>query len=332
MEFARKPEHAGNAELTQLLKRLNGLLEPVEMSVAANYQRPKYPPVFIISLPRSGSTLALQWLASLGHFAYPSNLLARFYAAPHVGALIQRMMTDPKYNFGNELQDFNQGLSFTSTLGKTRGVLAPNEFWYFWRRFFPSPELVPLNEQEFSEETLKKLLAELAAIEAAFDLPLAMKGLNMNFNLPWFSRLIPNAVFLYIKRNPAFAMQSLFESRLNYYGDIRAWWSIKPKEYEFLKDRNPCEQIAGQVYYTTKAIEAGFQQIAPERVVSVDYVYFCRAPAQVFEQLKKHLTAQGLDANWDYTGPQSFQDKDKQRLNDSDWAKLNEAYSQLARG
>ena len=37
--------------------------------------------VLVVGGPRSGSTVMMQWLASSGVFAYPSNLLSRFYRA-----------------------------------------------------------------------------------------------------------------------------------------------------------------------------------------------------------------------------------------------------------
>ena len=67
----------------------------------------------------------------------PTNLLSRFYGAPLVGAKIQQLLTDPRYDFRDEILDFSSPIDFTSRNGKTRGALAPNEYWYFWRRFLP---------------------------------------------------------------------------------------------------------------------------------------------------------------------------------------------------
>ena len=43
-------------------------------------------------------------------------------------------------------------------------------------------------------------------------------------------------MFLHIKRQPAYNIQSLLKARNNYYGDIRGWYSFKPPEYDELKE------------------------------------------------------------------------------------------------
>ena len=127
-----------NEKLEHLLKFLNGALD-----LSNRYQidiNKKYPIVFIIGTPRSGTTLLTQWLASLNLFCYPSNFISRFYKAPFVGAIIQEMLVNPDYAYKNELA-FDTSLSFQSDTGKTSGLTEPHEFWYFWRNYFEFPEI-----------------------------------------------------------------------------------------------------------------------------------------------------------------------------------------------
>lgn len=99
----RQPAHRRNPRLEQLLAQLNAHLEPVARAVGEERNAPVRPCVLIVGCPRSGTTLLMQWLAALGAFAYPSNLIARFWGAPHVGALVQRLIADPAFAFGDEL-------------------------------------------------------------------------------------------------------------------------------------------------------------------------------------------------------------------------------------
>ena len=146
-----------------LLKELNEALGEAEKSIIAGYSEPKHPVVLIVACARSGSTLMLQWLAGTGFFAYPTNLLSRFYAAPYIGARIQQLLTDPRYNFRDEFADYVPENTFTSDLGKTRGILAPNEFWYFWRRFFHFGEIQTLDHDALHKVDTAQLLSEIAA-------------------------------------------------------------------------------------------------------------------------------------------------------------------------
>jgi len=129
-----------NQTLESLLTEINTDLWTVEKQLLTQ-KKTNYPVIFIVGPHRSGSTLMMQWLASSGLFSYPSNLLSRFYHAPIMGAKLQLLLADERYNFRDELKDFSSEIDFNSDNGKTKGALAPNEFWYFWRRFLPFTDL-----------------------------------------------------------------------------------------------------------------------------------------------------------------------------------------------
>lgn len=330
MRFDRQGVFRRNEKLEDLLHELTALLEPVEERVLERFHMPRYPTVFVVGAPRCGSTLMMQWLANTGRFAYPTNLLSRFYGAPYVGARIQQLLTAPEYNFNDEILDFSGKISFSSDLGKTRGALAPNEFWYFWRRFFPVTEPGYVDEGDLQRADGRKFVAELAAIESVFDKPLAMKGLLLELNIPFLSSLFDKVLFLFVRRHPFYNIQSLLEARLRYYGNRRAWYSIKPREFDRLQDLDPIEQVAGQVFFTTSAIERDLGRIAASRGLVVDYEAFCQQPAQVFEQIKAGLAQQGLGADWDYTGPGQFDSTNQIRLPEEDCQRIVNAYRALS--
>jgi hypothetical protein len=330
VKLNRQREFQRNERLEELLREINGLLGPVENEVIGRYRMPKYPVLFVVGAPRCGSTLMMQWLARTGEFAYPSNLLSRFYDAPYIGAKIQQLLTAPEYNFNNEILDFASDISFSSSLGKTRGALAPNEFWYFWRRFIPNVEPRYLNEEELEAVDGGRFAAELAAIEAVFDKPLAMKGLILELNIPFLSGLLDKALFVFVRRHPLYNIQSLLEARVRYFGDRRSWYSIKLQEYDWLADLEPIEQIAGQVYFTNRAIEDGLGLLDGARSLIVDYERFCAEPAEVFNQILDKLAQQGYHTRADYAGPQQFQSTNQVRLSEEDWAAIQAAYKRFS--
>jgi len=312
--FERREEFRRNENLEHLLGEINGILGPVEDKILEDYKMPQYPVIFVVDVPRCGSTAIMQWLAKTGKFAYPTNLLSRFYGASYIGAKIQQLLTAPEFNFNDEILDFNSEISFTSNLGKTRGALEPNEFWYFWRRFIPNIQPEYLDDQSLKKINGEKFAAELAAIEAVFDKPFVLKAHILEFNIPFLSGLLEKSLFLFIKRHPFYNIQSLLEARVKYSGDRRAWWSVKPKEYDILKDLDPFKQVAGQVYFTNRAIEEGFGKIDAARGLQVSYEEFCTAPEQVFNQITEKLSQQGYRVNWNYTGPEQFQSTNQVRL------------------
>lgn len=328
MKTERAKEHRRDEKLGALLKEINGLLGPVEQEAISSFERNRYPLVLIMGNARSGTTLMLQWLASTGCFSYPTNLLSRFYGAPYIGAKIQLMLT--KHDFNREIFDFNEEVPFASHLGKTKGALAPNEFWYFWRRFFHYGEIQYLDEQELKNVDRGKFVSEVAAMEAAFDKPFAMKGAIANWNIPFISDILEKVLFVCVKRHPFYNIQSLLKARLDYYGDLGAWYSFKPPEYARLKDKSPYEQVAGQVYYTNQAVEEGLEKIDGSKYLRVDYEEFCNSPESVFKKIRERFSLQGFDTGWKYNGQLSFGNTNKISLADREKEQVLEAYKRLS--
>lgn len=295
-----------NEALETLLHELNADLQPTETMLAGRYsQTGKWPfPVVLIMGPlRSGTTLFMQWLANTGLVAYPTNLLARFYQAPIIGAKIQLLLTDPRYNFRDELGEFIQQATYQSENGKTRGVLAPNEFWYFWRRFLAEP-----GRDAWSDEELRKsmdtatLLAELAGIMDVFQKPFAAKGMLFNYNIPFLDSVLDKVIFVQMRRDPVANVASVLEARKRQLGSEQAWYSFKIPEYEELKDLDPLTQAAGQVSYIDQAVSKGLAEVAKDRKLVVEYERFCANPEDVYLSLRNKIG----HGEPHYPGPKSF--------------------------
>ncbi len=189
MNSDRQKDFRRNEELEALLKEINGILEGAEEGIIKNHSKPRYPVIFIVGCARAGSTLTLQWLANTEPFAYPTNLLSRFYGAPYIGARIQQVLTDPKFSFRDEFYDLNQKVHFSSDLGKTKGTLAPNEFWYFWRRFFHYGEIQQLDEDALKRVDARNLFQNSLHLRPYLINRLVLKAHIINWNIPFIARL-----------------------------------------------------------------------------------------------------------------------------------------------
>lgn len=301
----RAPAFRRNEALEALLTEVNLALESAEAQLLATtgVQEAAHPIVFVMGPLRSGTTLFMQWLAATGLVAYPTNLMSRFYAAPVVGAKIQQLLTDPRYNFRDEILDFNSPVQFTSDNGKTRGALAPNEFWYFWRRYLPFRELDWLPDHELLAQVDRDaLVRELNALTHVFGLPFALKGMILNYNIHFLDVLFEKALFVQIRRDPVANVESVLDARRRQFGDESRWYSFKIPEYPALLDRDPLHQIAGQVHCINRAVTAGMHGLAESRQLIVDYEQFCAEPAEVFRLLAAKLCLPAAE----YAGPPRF--------------------------
>lgn len=318
----RQADFRRNEDLERLLQELNGMLAPAAAARPGRPTAPRHPTVLIMGSARSGTTLMLQWLAASGLFAYPSNLIARFYGAPYVGGLIQRMLCDPALGFRDEFAEvrpYDYSAAFRSDLGKTSGLTAPNVFWYFWRQHFRFDEYSRLADGDADPAAFR---AGLADLEAALRRPVVMKGMIANWEIPRLDAILDRVVFLYVRRNPVYVAQSVLQSRERFFGDRRRWWSFKLPEYPRLAALPPLEQVAGQVCLTQRAVEEGLSRVAPSRQLSVDYEAFCRDPAAVHRALVARMAEQGCSLPADYLGPEQLESGNRRRLPEDEFDEL----------
>jgi hypothetical protein len=328
-EVDRTPDFLPNQKLIILIKQLKKILEPVQLELNQNFDTPKYPIVLIVGCPRTGSTLLSQILAKSNNFAYPTNFLSRFAYAPYIGAMIQQMIFNPEYDFQSELANIQSSENFTSNIGKTKGALAINEFFHFWRRFLPNYDSKYLTDDELRKVDIVNMRKELAAIESVFEKPFMSKGQMMQYNINYFAIKIPETVFIHIKRDKKYVMQSLLLSRRIFYGTDKIWRSVKPKEYFWLNKMDPIHQVAGQVLFTEKAINDQLLNVATDRKVVCHYEELCRDPMIFFNELKQILQKKGYRFT-DCKLPKSFPLENKLKVSKSEFCQLEKAYESLS--
>jgi hypothetical protein len=321
-----------NKLLDSLLSELKELLNPVQVVVEKKFDKPNYPVGLIVGNPRSGGTLFLQWLASLNVFSYPTNLLTRFAYSPYIGALIQKMLFDSKYDFHGDFSDIQSGINYNSNLGKSKGALATNEFQHFFRNHINHFDSKFIDRKELENISFESIRKGLASIEYAFAKPFITKGLMLQYNIKDVFRNIPELFFFYIKRNPLFVMQSLLLAREKMYDDRNVWCSVKPKEYKYLLEMDLYYQIAGQVFFTDYSIENELENIPIERKILVTYEDFCVNPVKYFNIIKEKYRSLGYLIICEYNGEKSFENLNKIKLPYNELKKFERAYEDFSTG
>ena len=303
----RRAEHQRNPELEALLAELGRDLAPAALEVVERFEAPRLPLLFIVGCPRSGTTLAYQWLAESGNFTFPSNFVSRFPTAPWVGARIERLLTDPTCDHNDELSGFAAGGSnYRSHLGKTTGLSSAHEFWYFWRRFLPDRETHCLDQSDLGRIDTARLKSEFAAWEAVHSQPILMKAMVLNWNLPWLAEVFPHALFLHVRRDPLDTAHSLLKAREEFTGDRNNWYSFRPPSWPRLKNLDPVHQVAGQVVQTDLDVCSGLDQISAQRSLTIDYSDLCNNPASAWKHIAAMFATKGIELPAQPAGPDSF--------------------------
>jgi hypothetical protein len=322
----RTPSFKRNPDLENLLHELAIYLTPVEAEIEKKFDTPIKPPLFLVGNPRSGTSVFMQLLALSDVFAIPTNILSRFYYAPFIGAKIQELLTNPKFDYKNELAEENSNPDLFSNLGRTKGKLAPSEILHFWRRFLPRYDPQYLNEEECEKIDIQGLRRGVAAIESVFDKPFAAKAFMLQYNLDVLLHIFPNCLVINLQRNYIFLMQSILLARETHYNNRSIWWSVKPKQYGYLKDMDFYHQIAGQVYYTERALNEQMLRIPNDNKLIIEYEDLCSNPKSVANEINKKYANLGLELNMKINMIDKLEPKNTIRIEAQDIQKLKKAY------
>jgi LPS sulfotransferase NodH len=282
-----------NSKLDDLIFKINNLLAPVEEESIEKLDSQisdNYPTLFLIGTPRSGSTLFMQWIASTGAFAYPSNFMSRFNRSPYISALIYEMVTNTDYQYRDEFADISHNIDFNSSIGKTSGFMSPHEFWYFWTRFIEFPE-IPFSEEEFSRNfDFNMFQKELKCLKHVFQKPFFMKAHIIVWYLESISKLCKNTIYVHLKRDPIDSIRSLIKARERWTGNLQEWFTMKPREYVTLQKMDPIHQVTGQIYFINREIE-NKKHFFGNEYLPVNYEEFCRDPESVFYAISEKISA-----------------------------------------
>jgi len=201
----------------------------------------EFPIIYVVGLPRSGTTLLSQLICRHLPVGYVNNLIARFWLNPIVGIRLSQMVLGKKAR---------EKIVFESTHGVTNDPWGPHEFGYFWRHWLKLDESTT---HKLSSEALEKidhigLTVRLEEMIRAFNAPLMFKNIICGFQASFLSKIYPKSLFVFIERDRQSVAKSILQSRNERYGSPSVWWSLKPSTYdEICGLKEPKDQVARQV-------------------------------------------------------------------------------------
>ncbi len=279
----RRGAYAKDASDEDFLRGLNEDLAPRELALYDELEL-EHPLVFVVGLPRSGTTLLSQLLAYCLDAGYVTNVAARFWLAPVHGIRLARLIA------GDE-----PPASFESDYARTKTLTGIHEFGYFWRHWLRKDtfEDVARSAEREDEIDWAGLRRTLANVQAELGRALVAKNMLGAYHIPRLTRELGPVVWVAIERDPLDVAVSILDARRSYYDDPSAWWSYVPVEYPALRDLDPWEQVAGQVHYLSRLYERAAATVGPERFVRVTYEQVARDPAAVLDAVRE-LTGIGL--------------------------------------
>ena len=233
-----------------------------------------YSPIFIIGAPRSGTTILYQTITNYLDLLYTDNLTFLTRENPYLGInLSQMIFKDKPHN------------KFISYYGNTlnQGLHAPNQtpvFLLNHRNIFSSNKII-------LEKKHEEISIFLKAITNKYQKPFIAKGAEIINNLDAFKKLLPDAKYIIIKRDPFFIAQSLFLS-IKDLGDFENIWlkTIKLNKHEKTEQLTIHEKI---VYYIHNIYENIVNSpIDADKKIIVDYEEI-KNPSLLIEYVRRFI-------------------------------------------
>lgn len=265
--------------------------KPLE-GILFGWDGPQLPPVFIIGMPRGGTTLVYQTLCHCFNLSYTPMLTNRIPFAPAFAAW-WALRKQPDYKS-----------DFKSYYGKNRRMSSPGEST-IWNLFFEMDRRydrlddLPL----WKVRELRRIVGRIERIGGG---PFINKNLRNNHRIKVLSEIFPSLIVLVVLRNPREAAISLLNGRIKNLGDPESWFSIKPSNYKELCKETPEKAVVGQVKGIIDDLISDSALIPKERLGVIHYEDFCRTPMAVMKNFQTFTGNLGLDLIMGRKPPDKF--------------------------
>jgi hypothetical protein len=306
LEFSRKSLFYIN----EFLKKIDGvfLLQDGET----------YPPLFIIGVPRSGTTLTYQLITRYFDVGYLTRSLNYLYGAQNMLMRLQKPFLRRPNN------------AYESHYGKIPGILVPSESGTYWFQWFPrSGEMgnyVPADE--INSKNYDSLRESINSLSLMLHRPMVFKSVYLSYVIGVLASVFPEARFVHVKRERFFVIQSIYQKRSRL-GEQSEWWSVKPPGYKKMESEPLLRQVVWQVISTQKYIDKQIQRLESGRCFEVKYENICSNPSTVIERLGDWLKQCGYTRNNYNDLPASFYCANKVKLNDDLVAEISQEIARM---
>ncbi|WP_171052644.1 sulfotransferase [Ruegeria sediminis] len=266
---------------TSLLRgAVHTVLSPLESRMLARQSAARWPHVFILGAPRSGTSLFYEIMIAGFKFSYFSNFAHRFYQTPLTATMLGQRLV-PKHK-----------PEYQSVYGHISGWAAPNEGGWIWRRWLEDGHWI--DERGLTGLPVEEIRRTLAGISALADAPFVNKNVMHSNRVRLLDALFPGCLFLEIRRDAKNTARSIIRAQQHNKGprlDREKWWSVRPSNAggDTIIER-ACRQVIG----VAQDIERDCAHVGSERYFRIDYENLCVDPWQVLANVEVFLSQNGL--------------------------------------
>ena len=243
---------------------LRSALEPAESLLLGLGKPVRSPPVFIVSLPRSGSTLLYLLLIQRFRFSYFSNFAMSCPASPGTLTVL-----------GAPFGVCMGGIRMENNFGETRGWNGPNQGYRTWNRWLAAQSDY-IDPVDIPVASCRRLRQTIGLIESAVNAPFINKWQKNATRIRALHAVFPEAVFIHLRRDRLLTAQSILLARRKLKLSQDQWFSAKPRHYSADPGKSDLRQAAEQVALLELELEQDKALIGAERFFELNYEHLCK--------------------------------------------------------
>lgn len=297
-------------EALRLVARpIDTLLKGKEAKTIAAAQSNDLPVVLVVGAPRSGTTLVYQTLARYLDVSYVTNMTSMFPNSPVSGSRLFRWI--PR----------RDSADFHNFYGQTAGLHGPNDGFSLWNKWLGDDRYLPRTDlTEAEQQTMHQFFY---AWSNAFGKPFLNKNNRNTGCLDLLSRVIPQASFVVVRRNPLLVAQSLIKAREQVQGDKSIGWGLHSHSSDTVTDPlSYVDDVCDQILQIEKQLDDQLQHVPVHRLIEITYEGFCEDPAATLRFIGRKISHVLLKEDLITNELKPFEVSAKITLTDAEQARL----------
>ncbi len=235
-------------------------------------------PLFIVGLPRSGTTLAYEVIIQAFHVAYFSKIYSYTFGMPNLTTrLFSRLMKNPHAHY-------------RSKYGSIPGLFSPAENHNFWMRWFPERPTLGhhVASTSLSKNDVSEINEILSSIGGIAERPFVFKDVYLSLSLEALLSSVNQGRILLITREHEAVAASVFKRRSELQGQL-PWWSIRPPFSEDVLEKDLIEQVAFQCVRSEQLLQQQLSNADPARYRIERYADICKSPLAFIGRMREWL-------------------------------------------
>jgi hypothetical protein len=237
-------------------------------------------PIFILGAPRTGSTFLYQAITAAFELPFISNAInARDAKRPIVGLARQQ-----------DERPWSQ-ISPQSQFGKAKGDLQPSEGSAVMMNWFGGGHPSELVSATILPGQLDHLRSTVLAAALIGNGPMVIKNAWNCFRVPAIAAALPQASFIWIRRDIVAAASSDLSARYTVQGNADSWNSATPRNIDELRKRPYWEQVVENQIAYGRALREAFATLPASHRIEVWHEDICLNPRHALERLATELPA-----------------------------------------